>query len=1177
MARTWTPEQQKAIDTRGKTLLVSAAAGSGKTSTLTERIIRSITDKDIRADLSRMLIVTFTRASAADMKKKISEALAEAIAKDPSDRHLATQMMLLDSAKICTIDSFYYDLVKTNFAALSLPGDLRIGDSSEMALLYRNELEAVIERFYNEEPDFPPFIEHFTTLRNSESAINIFLSVYQKVLSYREGLALLERYASDLTLSSHGTDFFHTPHGVYAKKNTLARLAHCISILEAACVHFTLSDNPKLALNYLPAFQNDLDSALAVKEALLKDSYEDARTRLEAYTPLPLGRGVRGGVDELTLRYKGLRDDVKSSLLEIKSNYFAFSADELSLLENKYASVLRMMHRVLSEFEDRLFEEKRARGVFEFADIRRFAMKLTVKENGEPTDLALAYRERFDEIYIDEYQDVDEVQDLIFRTIAKDNNRFMVGDIKQSIYGFRGANSDVFAGYKKSFPILADNSQAGDAASIFMSDNFRCDENIVKFSNLVFSHLFSVCGENIGYQKADDLKFSKLVPPDSKPHKVILALTGNEDPSMPKSPLKSPYDEAHWIATEIRRLVGKERKADGSPIQYRDVTILSRGKRDFSILKDVFDRFSIPSKSDEITDFFENPDVLLILSLLSSIDNPRRDVSLAGTLRSPFFGFTMDDLVAIRRSGDGDLSLYDDLVEVAKDEASVLGQKCKRFVDTLTYWRHKARSLPTSKLLKKLYRDLSVLSISGGKSENLLRLYEYARGYEAGGYKGLNSFVAYVNELIERGTTLDNNEGDKDINAVTIMTVHHSKGLEFPVCFLYGCGKDSSGGAKDDLTFDPELGFAFWLRDESGFGKIDTPFKHAITDRSEELGREEEMRILYVALTRARERLYLTASVSKPDKLWETAATLTQFSDPYSLLDTRSYLKWIAAAIYGKETSDILTVVEVDKIYELPTPVSQETLAEEEPLPDKELQAILGQRFDFVYPYEHISDLPAKLSVSKIYPTVLDEEEELSLYEDTFLLPESLITTEKASAAERGTATHTFLQFCNFEFAKKYGVREELARLVEHRFIDKRMAEIVNVRQLERFFDSDLFARMCAAKKLWREQRFNILLPAVDFTSEAEKKELLQNETIAVQGVIDLFFEEEDGSIVLVDYKTDYLTEEERQDPSLAMKKLAERHGEQVAYYAKAIELMCGRAPCERLIYSLPLGSTLAL
>lgn len=1177
MARVWTPEQTKAIETRGKTLLVSAAAGSGKTSTLTERIIRSITDKGIRADLSRMLIVTFTRASAADMKKKISEALAEAIARDPRDKHLATQMMFLESAKISTIDSFYYDLVKSNFAALSLPGNLRIGDSSEMTLLYRNELESVIERFYNEEPDFPWFMEHFSSLRNSSSAVSIFLSVYQSLLSYKDGIELLQKYEREVAPSPE-RGFFDTPHGVYIKKQALSRLAHCISVLEAACEHFSLSDNPKLAANYLPAFQNDLDTALAVKAAILEGSYEKAKDLLDAYKPLSL-KVVKGELDEMTKRYKKeLRDEVKKILSELGDDFFAWTPDELTLLANKYAAVLHMLYRLLSEFEARLMEEKRASGVFDFADIRRFAMMLTVKENGEPTELALAYRERFDEIYIDEYQDVDEVQDLIFRTIAKENNRFMVGDIKQSIYGFRGANSEVFAGYKKGFPLLGADGVTGNNASIFMSDNFRCDESIVKFSNLVFSHLFSVCGESIGYQKEDDLRFSKPVSPNQPRTKVTLALVGKKDPDVPKSPLKTPYDEAYWIATEIERLVGKEKKADGSLIQYRDVTVLMRGKTDLPVIKEVFDRFSIPNKSNEISDFFENPDVLLILSLLSSIDNPRRDVSLAGALRSPFFGFTMDDLVAIRRNAENGLSLYDDLLKAAENETEPLGQKCKRFADTLTYWRHKAQTLPTSKLLKKLYRDLSVMSLSGGKSENLLRLYEYARSYEASGYKGLGSFISYVNELIERGTTLANNDGDKDINAVSLMTIHHSKGLEFPVCFLYGCGKSTQPPNGDGLIFDPHLGFAFWLRDESGFGKLASPFKHAVAARSEETEQEGLIRVLYVALTRARERLYLTAAVPDPDKLFANAADLARFSDPYSLLTAKSYLKWITAALHGKHTDDVLQIVQVDKIHSLPTPVSQETSREEkEILPDEALKATLLERFRFVYPYEHISDLPAKLSVSRLYPEVLDEEEELSLLDDSFLMPESLISTKKANAAERGTATHTFLQFCNLEFAKKYGVKEELARLVEHRFLDPKMADIVNVRQLERFFESDLFSRIRTAKRVWREQRFNILLPAADFTAEEEKKQLLVDETIAVQGVIDLFFEEENGDVILVDYKTDHLTDDELRDPTLAMKKLAERHSEQVAYYAKAIEQMCGKPPRERLIYSLPLGNTLAL
>ena len=1177
MARDWTPEQLKAIEKRGKTLLVSAAAGSGKTTTLTERIIRSITNKDIHADLSRMLIVTYTRASAADMKRKISEALAEAIAQDPKDTHLAQQMMLLENANISTIDSFYYTLVKSNFAALSLPGNLRIGDSSEMSLLYRNEMEAVIEKLYNEEPDFPWFMEHFSTLKNSSSAVSVFISAYQKLLSYKDGIELLKKYEQDLTFSQD-TDFLDTPHGAYIKKLALSRLEHCISILEAACEHFRFADNPKLATNYLPAFQSDLDTALATKEALLDGSYEKAKACLEAYPALSLAK-VNGQVDEMTKRYKKeLRDEVKDIFRELRDTFFFWTPEEIALLASKYAAVIHILYRVLSEFEARTMEEKRANGVFDFSDIRRFAMKLTVKENGEPTELALAYRDRFDEIYIDEYQDVDEVQDLIFRSIAKENNRFMVGDIKQAIYGFRGASTKVFAGYKKAFPLLEGEDVAGETASIFMSDNFRCDESIIKFSNLVFSHLFSVCGKSIEYQKADDLRFSKKVSPDAPRTKVTLALVGKKDPAVPKSPLRAPYDESFWIATEIKRLVGKEKKADGTPIQYRDITILIRTKTDLSITKEVLDRFSIPNKSNEVNDFFENPDILLVLSLLSSIDNPRRDVSLAGMLRSPFFNFTMDELVAIRKKGEQGLSLYDDLLKVAEDETEELGRKCKQFADTLTYWRHKAQTLTTSKLLKKLYRDLSIMSLSGGKSENLLRLYEYARSYEASGYKGLSNFVSYVNELIERGTKLENNEGDKDINAVTIMTIHHSKGLEFPVCFLYGCAKSTSSSNRDSLTFDPQLGFAFWLRDESGFGKIASPFKRAIEAQNEEIDQEGVMRVLYVALTRARERLYLTAAVSNPDKVWENAENLALFSNPYSILNAKSYLKWIAAALHGACTDDVLEIVEADKIHSLPTPVSQETsCGKAEVLPNESLKEMLSERFRFVYPYEHISDLPAKLSVSRLYPTVLDEEEELSLLDDTFLLPESLISTEKATAAERGTATHTFLQFCNLEFAQKYGVREELARLVDHRLLDQKMADIVNVKQLEKFFKSDLFTRICAAKKVWREQRFNILLPASDFTAEEEKKALLADETIAVQGVIDLFFEEQNGEIILVDYKTDYLTENEMRDPTLAMKKLAERHSEQVAYYAKAIEQMCGKAPAERLIYSLPLGDTLAL
>ncbi len=1173
MARQWTSAQMRAIETRGKTLLVSAAAGSGKTSTLTERIIRSVTDEKIRADISRLLVVTFTRASAADMKRKISEALSAAIAEHPTDRHLAKQMMLLESAKISTIDSFYYDLVKSHASLLSLPSDLRIADGSEIAVLYQSEMEKLIDDMYDREPSFPDFMEHFTSIGNAGNATEIFLSVYQSVLSYQEGLALLPKFSASLREAA-GKDFLDTPYGQTAKRETLAALDYAMSVLEHATSYMESSGDQKLILNYLPAFLGDLSAVTSAKKAILENSYETVRQILTGYRPISL-KSVKNP-DNTIMQYRALRDHIKKTIPAIGKKYFSFPAEDISLLMKQTADVTDMLYRLLTAFDRRVNQEKADNHICDFSDIRRYALALTVKENGEPTELALLYREQFDEIYIDEYQDVDEVQDLIFRAISRPDNRFMVGDIKQSIYGFRGADPSVFAEYKKTFPLITAEPSSETKASIFMSDNFRCDKSIIDFSNLIFSYLFTNCGENIGYTKDDDLIYAKTS--DAPCQKVTLALVGKEEAPSP-SPLKSEYDEAVYIAEEILRLVKNEKKADGTSILWEDITVMMRARSGFAVFKEVFASMGIPYQSEEETDFFENPDVLLLLALLSTVDNPRRDISLAGTLRSPFFDFSMDELIAIRKSADESHSLYDALCEMS-DREGALAQKCTDFLHFLSKWRQNAKHLSASKLLQKLYRELSVLSLFGSKKENLIQLYEYARHYESGDFKGLDRFVSYINELIARKTKLDIGSGGSGTSAVTLMTVHHSKGLEFPVCFLYGCGKRFSNSSRINLQFDATLGVGMKLHDPSGFGFYDTPVRRAILDRRAALEQEEEMRVLYVALTRARERLYLTAAVKKPDVARSKAEGLALFSSSYSVLASSCFLDWILAALHGKDTSDILSVIEVPKIHSLPQKgVSWETRERkpEPPSADPALTSLFSEHFAFEYPYQHISELPAKLSVSGLYPALLDEPEEPVYHEDSFLLPESLTTTKHAGAAERGTATHTVLQFCHFSFVKQYGIREEIERLCEHRFIDRSMADIVNIRDLERFFDSKLFDRIQKARQVWREQRFHILLPASDFTEDPDKKILLQNETIAVQGVIDIFFEEENGNIVLVDYKTDHLTPEERKDPEKARQLLIARHGEQLTYYAKAITLMCGKAPAETLIYSLPLGNTIAL
>ena len=1186
----WTEAQLSAINTCGKTLLVSAAAGSGKTATLTERIIRSLTREEAPADLSRLLVVTFTRAAAADLKAKISTALSDALASDPANRHLASQIMLLGSAKICTIDSFYYDILKSNFQKLSLPGNLRIAETAEMALLYRAVMEDVIEDFYASDPDFEDFVDHFADVRSTDRITDIFISIYETLLSFREGVDMLASCERQLR-ASLTVDFFETPYGQAAKEEIVATLSYFRNIMLTAEAHF--ENDVKLSANYLPSFRHDRLTVEKVLTLVEENNYAEAREVLLAHKPISL-KAVRD-CDEYTVRLKDMRTDAQKQLKALKSDFFDPSPEEIADHMTTTAEVCGVAHRFLSAFDKKLLQEKLQRGLCDFSDIRRFVMKLIINEDGSPTPLALDLRERFDEIYIDEYQDTDEVQDLIFRTIAKPNNRFMVGDIKQSIYGFRGAEPSIFASYKRSMPLLG--STDSDAYSIFMSNNFRCDENIIRFSNLISSYLFTNCGESIEYTHDDDLIFSKKPPFDeyTSPRVVVALAQSTEKEEVEDEEEATAEDpEALYIVSEIKRLL-TECKADGTPIRPSDIAILMRNKAPMADLMDMLLRAGIPACSSEERSFFENPDVLLLLSLLSTIDNPQKDVPLTGTLCSPFYGFTLDDIVTIRHSVEENLSLFDAVEAYAKNENG-LAAKCCTFLASLSLWRERARALPVDRLLRELYRDFAVLSMRDASESNLLRLYEYARGFESGGFRGLYGFIRYINQVIDSGTKIGSEGGDSGADAVRLISIHHSKGLEFPVCFIYGTAKKFNVNFKRDrIQFAPAIGIGFCLHDESGLGYYDTPVRRAIINQKSRLEREEEMRVLYVAMTRARERLYVTAKVKDPDKHYEKAKNIAEFGKAYGIIKATSYLDWILAAIANGGGTDALASVLSFRIVSdgiIPDAIESEPACEEAsaeistPEADEALVAILKERFSFVYPFEHISDLPAKLSVSALYPAVLDESGDDTslesadldeLFEEAFTIPESFSIKTRASAADRGTATHTFLQFCDFDRVLASGVKEELARLAEARFMTREDAELVSVRQLEVFFEGSLFARLKKAKKVYREQRFNIFLPASDFTEDKEKAALLQDETIAVQGVIDLFFEEEDGSIVLCDYKTDYLTREEMAAPPLAAAKLQARHAQQLSYYAKAIEAMLGKAPDEVLIYSLPLGDSVKI
>lgn len=1185
MARNWTPAQSAAIATHGVDLLVSAAAGSGKTATLTERIIRSLTDKDSPADISKMLIVTFTRASAADLRQKIFEAISDALAEDPSNRRLAEQLVKLGSARICTIDSFYLDLIRENFSTLGLSPDFRIADTAEILLLSRELMNETIDEFYNKDTDsFSRFTECFVNIKGASRLTDILLDLYSHISSYPEGVEYLKNSAQSCMINTD-TDFFRSRFGDVLLSETRDKIRYYATVLDDAVKK--ISEDEDTAKAYLASFAYDLTFCRDMLDILDKRSYSSARAHILGYSPIKLGRLASELATDEIKSFKEKRTSITKDIRELAKKSFGLTPDNISAAMADTGAITLTLYSVLSSFEGRLNAEKLRRSLCDFSDIRRYALKLLVAPDGTPTEYAKTLSLEFTDIYIDEYQDVDRVQDMIFRAISNGSNRFMVGDIKQSIYGFRGAEPSVFAGYRAAFPEHDSDTVDGGGRSIFMSNNFRCDENIIAFTNRICSYLFGICSENIGYTASDDLVFSKTSPSeDYISPKVSLSIVvppEDEDSDYVKDAENNRYSEAKYIASQISELLRSGTLANGERISQADIAVLFRSKNMLPHLRRAFDEFGIEYNGGEDDKYFENPDVLLILSILNVIDNPHRDIYLAGTLNSPLFACSMDELVTLRGYRDRSCSLYEAIEAYAEENTDSLADKMKGFLSVLEGLRSLSLSLPVDKLIRRIYTSEIFAKASLTVTDNLRALYEYARRFEAGTFKGLYNFIEYINKIISEGTKIDTGSESSAANAVSLMTIHHSKGLEYPVCFLCGTsGEFSKSDFKDSLIFHADIGAAMKLSDGTGFARINTPMREAVASRIISDQIEEEMRVLYVALTRARERLYVTASTSKsPDKLLDMAKEKRAYSSKYPLIKCHSPIEWILTAISGVDVSDIcnLSFISADTLSTPRELIDELPLLEHKPIADAELESALAKKFAFEYPHAKLSRIPAKISVSKLSPDVLDEsgdtheifEPESACTPPTILLGES---AGKPSAAERGTATHLFLQFCDMKRTEATGVSEEMARLIEYGFLPKGTDSVAFSDELENFFKSELYAKIKGAREIIREQRFNILLPASMFSKDSEFISNAGEELMAVQGVIDLVLIDADGALCLYDYKTDRLTKAELGDDALLQKKMSSLHSQQIFYYKLAVERLFGR-PCDiAQIYSTQAAKT---
>lgn len=1259
---TYTKSQEAAILHRGGNLLLSAAAGSGKTATLTQRILRLLLHGDANGEvnLTDMLVVTYTRAAANELKGRISSAILEAerewrspgneteprpvLSRNRFFRHITD----VGRADISTIHSFLYKVLRPYFPALGLSPDMSIMDESAANVLKAAAMQDTIDDFFDRDDkkgksdenkaSFHELADAFGAARDAAALDVVFIDMANALVSVGRDETCLNSYADVLETDAE-EGFFKSVYGEYIKDHIRLMLRHYRTVF-SDIQDALLTEGGKPAESYGPALAHILETVEKIGTAADNGDYSAVRSLVCDYTPFPLGRVGAKDKTETSEYFKSVRDRFKKDITDTAKHYFTADEESLTLSMKRTARILRKLGDVLHAYYRSFAKRKRAQNALDYADLELYALKLFLDEHGNPTDAAKEVGSRYKYIFIDEYQDTNHVQDDIFRAISETGVRFMVGDIKQSIYRFRGAEPEVFSGYRDRWPVLKPTGEETEAKEtepfspdrghcIFMSENFRCDEPVVRFVNMISGYMFPHGG--IPYTEDDALICGKG---SSDAAKVPVEVCLIEKPRKTKSDEEenaAQWDdsfnpEAEYVADRIAEMIGTVLIDGERPCRASDIAVITRTlKGTAEVYGEALMRRGIRVRMKTNVTPMSAKSVRLVMCILNLVDNPLREIYAAGAMRSPVFGFTTDDIVALKEYG-GDKPLYmavtraagavlptedfgytlaaAETEEGADSEKSPISPELAEKCAALATWvkRHKAvsRSMKADKYIEFLYGELGLSDLpevfeNAAERSALNRLYETARKYESGRFGGLSGFIEYLNENAETESAEIGEE-----NAVTIVSVHSSKGLEYPICFLVECGKERN--RKDEqknLLFDPVLGFGMTLPDEGGLVRCDTAVRRGIAEKKRVDAINEEMRTLYVALTRARSRLIITAKTANADALLREAEQDKDYYTEWSVRESGSYRDLIVkgAARFGKGDFYETKVISLEDIHpalpetdsvETNTAANEESAAEEVVLPD------FAENFRFRYPLDFLGKIPAKLSVSALHPNILDDGENdgsITVSLDTVIktpaetdgdtavpLPQFMSGTAETKASDRGNATHQFMQFMNPALLRQNGAEAELERLVRERYLSPETASLVNLKHMKVFAESELFRRMCNAEMLRREFRFNVRMDAEKFTSDEMMREKLRENgiKITVQGVVDCVFRGENG-LVLVDYKTDSLTKEEYSNPRLGEEKLIRRHQKQLLYYREICQRLFGEEIKETLIYSTSLGRAIRL
>ena len=1162
--RIWNSDQLDAITSFGGNILVSAAAGSGKTAVLVERVIRMLTDEENPVDADRLLIVTFTRLAAAEMRSRINAELSRLVSENPKDSRLSRQLLLMERAHIGTIHSFCSEVLRENTSLLGLMPDPSIADEDEAADLSFAALEDTIEKFYSEGS------ETFSQLSETLGGGRTDAGLSEAVLTLFGFISALPHYEEWLSEKLALYDSARSPkETVWA--DILFKRALSVLKFHLSRAKFMASECEKeFCEKYAAMFRDDV----FVLERLIDVCEQKDWNRLGLLFASPgfsKKPTVKDADEMLKARVKAVRDEYCGSTGIIQKQL----AEEFSATEEEFSEDIsslfeyfKCLSEVTLEYDRRFKELKREKRLVDYTDLEQFTLSVLTEKNehGEfvPSEKAREIGSRFDYILIDECQDINKVQDTIFRTISSGSNLFFVGDVKQSIYRFRQAMPELFLEKRRDWPLLSDEKLF--PATIILGKNYRSRKNIAGAVNYIFGQIMSAEAAEIEYDESEMLIPEAVFPESSAVRNEFLLIESDKD---------STKAEAEAVADKIYRMVNSgetvSEKGEIRPMRYSDICILFRAvKGKAEIFLSALRKRGINCRSENDKGFLSRPEVAAVIDVLKAVDNPLLDIPLAGAMLSEMFLFSPDELSEIRAESRK-LPLYSS-VKIAAENGN---EKAKNFIKTLDSLRKAAAYEQSDSVIERLYELTAFPQVMRSTPEgelklsNLRLLIKYASDREKAGSHGLSAFIRFISRLEERESDLKpaGSTGNGG-NCVRIMSVHGSKGLEFPVVFLCGTGKLFRTERTDVPLLHPNLGFACPARDKETGARYTTVPQLALKHELRRYNLAEEMRILYVALTRPKENLIITCCKKDAAKYLSSLGQSAENSErlePYVVSSAKCEADWILSALLRHpDAKDFRLLANLGEGSVLPdetrwkfsfvSEAEEEKVLSEENVKiaaaNEELYRTLIARENWKYPFASSEKIPAKAGVSALTHQEMHKK----------LLFSAKPQGENLSGADRGTALHTFMQFCDFDLAKA-DPKAEILRLAENRFITEKQAAVIDPKKVLAFFESELYERIEKAEKVWRELRFLRGIPAAELGFEGASPE----DKITVQGVADCVFEE-NGKLVIVDYKTDFVEE---------IEELRERYAAQLYMYRRLLSESLGKEVAETVIWSFRFGKEL--